>query len=119
MGPPAPRPNAATPCSRPPSRHCAGSVSAPGASAPSPPPPSSCCTTSTAAAHDQQGRKAATGNGSLIVRDNERVPLSNWVAIHEGRDCRGSDDDAGLGPVPGDATEDAFLFGGSGFLCWT
>src|SRR3954447_11020291 len=67
MRPPGPRPNAATACSRPPSRHCAGSASAPGASARSPPPPSSCCTTSTAAAHDQQGRKAATGNGNLAV----------------------------------------------------
>src|SRR3954452_20957996 len=65
MRPPGPRPNAATACSRPPSKHCAGSVSAPGASARSPPPPSSCSTVSTTAAHDQQGRKAATGNGSF------------------------------------------------------
>src|SRR3954453_3271418 len=65
MRPPAPRPNAATPCSRPPSRRCAGSVSVPGASARSPPPPSFCCTTSTAAPHDQQASGAVTGNGSL------------------------------------------------------
>src|SRR3954471_9147996 len=54
--PPARRPNAATPCSRPPSRPCAESASAPGGSARSPPPPSSYSTTSTAAPHDQQAR---------------------------------------------------------------
>src|SRR3954470_16166213 len=63
--PPGPRPNAATPCSRPPSRRCAESASAPGASAPSPPPPSSCSTVSTTAAHDQQASGAVTGNGSV------------------------------------------------------
>src|SRR3954452_5912307 len=58
-------PNAATPCSRPASRRCAGSVSAPGASAPSPPPPWSCSTTCTTARHDQHAVGAVTGNGSL------------------------------------------------------
>src|SRR5918998_683258 len=48
------RPNAATPCSRPPSRRCAGSASVPGASARSPPQPSSCGTISTTAPHDHQ-----------------------------------------------------------------
>jgi DDE superfamily endonuclease len=60
------RPNAATPCSRPPSRHCARSPSAPGASAPSPPPPSSCFTTCTTGPHDQPSCRPVTGNGSLI-----------------------------------------------------
>ena len=44
---------------------CAGSASAPGASARSPPPPSSCSTTNAAAPHDQRANGAATGNGSL------------------------------------------------------
>src|ERR687886_787846 len=62
--PPGPRPNAATPCSRRPSRRCAGSASAPGGSGRSPPPPSSCSTTNTAAPHDQRASRAVTGNGS-------------------------------------------------------
>src|SRR4051812_43477303 len=65
--PPGPRPNAATPCSRPPSRHCAESASAPGASARSPPPPSFCSTVSTTAPHDQQASGAVTGNGSVCT----------------------------------------------------
>src|SRR4051795_2856416 len=65
--PPGHWPNAATRCSRPPSRRCAGSASAPGGSARSPPPPSSCSTTSTAAPHDQQAREAVTGNGSVAA----------------------------------------------------
>src|SRR3954470_15217115 len=67
MRPPALRPNAATPCSRPPSRRCAGSDSAPGASARSPPPPSSCCTISTTAPHDHRPAPAVTRNGSVTA----------------------------------------------------
>src|SRR5919205_728344 len=63
--PPGPRPNAATPCSRRPSRRCAGSASAPGGSGRSPPPPSSCSTKNTAAPHDQRASRAVTGNGSV------------------------------------------------------
>jgi hypothetical protein len=51
--------------SRPPSKRCAGSASAPGASAPSLLPPSFCSTTSTAAPHDQHTDRAITGKGSL------------------------------------------------------
>jgi DDE superfamily endonuclease len=46
--------SAATPCSRPPSRRCAGSASAPGASPRSPPPPLSSSITSTAGRHDHR-----------------------------------------------------------------
>jgi hypothetical protein len=56
-----PRPNAGTPCSRPPSRRCAGSASVRGASARSPPPLSCCSTVSTAAPHDQQVPKPLLG----------------------------------------------------------
>src|SRR3954467_738548 len=59
------RPNAATRCSRPPSRRCAGSACARGASARSPPPPWSCFTTCTTAQHDQRAGRVATGKGSL------------------------------------------------------
>jgi hypothetical protein len=72
--PPGPRPNAATPCSRPPSRPCAGSASAPGASAPSPPPPSSCFTTSTTGPHDHREGRASTGNGSLMPSGASHLP---------------------------------------------
>src|SRR4051794_21148390 len=58
-------PSAATPCSRPPSRRCAGSACARGGSARSPPPPSCCSTTSTAAPYDQQAGQLVTGNGSV------------------------------------------------------
>ena len=65
LRPPVARPNAATRCSRPPSRRCAGSASVPGASAQSPPPPSCSSTTCTAAPHDQPASGAATGKGSI------------------------------------------------------
>src|SRR5919202_3870305 len=63
--PSGPRPNAATPCSRRPSRRCGGSAFAPGGSGRSPPPPSSCSTKNTAAPHDQRASRAVTGNGSV------------------------------------------------------
>src|ERR687889_177435 len=65
--PPAPRPNAATRCSRPPSRRCAGSASAPGASARSPPPPLSSSIASTAGRHDHRPGPATTEKGSMDV----------------------------------------------------
>src|SRR4051794_7033100 len=65
MRPPERWPNAATRCSRPPSRRCVGSACAPGGSARSLPPPSSCSTSSMAAPHDQQAVRTATENGSL------------------------------------------------------
>src|SRR4051812_21514848 len=65
MRPPERWPNAATRCSRPPSRRCAGSACARGGSARSPPPPSSCSTRNTPAPHDQQVPHAVTGNGSM------------------------------------------------------
>jgi hypothetical protein len=74
------RPNAATPCSRPPSRRCAGSASAPGASAPSPPPPSSCSTTCTTARHDQHAVGAVTGNGSIRLWGASTVASSAATA---------------------------------------
>src|SRR4051812_14704558 len=82
--PPGHWPNAATRCSRPRSRRCAGSVSAPGGSARSPPPPSSCSTTSTAAPHDQQAREAVTGNGSVLETEDFDPDLGNIAIIGVG-----------------------------------
>src|SRR3954453_3807426 len=99
--PPAPRPNAATPCSRPPSRRYAGSVSVPGASAPSPPPRSSCFTTCTTAPHDQQARPFRTGKGSVaeVARDLQMndTTLGNWVKAERAE--RGEPDSSGLLPL--------------------
>src|SRR4051794_5516725 len=74
--PPALRPNAAIPCSRPPSRRCAGSASALGGSAPSPPPPSCSSTTSTAGRHDHRPRRALLG-------------MAHSLLCAAGRDIRG------------------------------
>src|SRR4051794_3710765 len=81
MRPPERWPNAATRCSRPPSRRCVGSACAPGGSARSLPPPSSCSTSSMATPHDQQVVRTATGNGSLDRQqsgpDREAGPVAS------------------------------------------
>src|SRR3954468_16361597 len=79
MRPPGRWPSAATRYSRPPSRPCVGSASAPGASARSPPPPRSCSTTSMAAPHDQQDAQTATGNGSLNAMKTGAAPRSTLL----------------------------------------
>src|SRR3954447_18965477 len=71
MRPPARWLSAATHCSRPPSKLCAGSACAPGASARSPPPPSFCSTTSMAEPHDHRPDVAATGNSSVNYTDRD------------------------------------------------
>src|SRR3954454_17491906 len=77
--PPGRWPSAATHCSRPPSRPCDRSSSAPGASARSPPPPWSCSTTSMAAPHDQQDAQTATGNGSMATSAQLRALVNDFA----------------------------------------
>jgi hypothetical protein len=60
-------PSVISPFPRPPSRRCAESASARGASAQSPPPPLSCCTISTTGPHDHRPGRAVTGNGSMLL----------------------------------------------------
>jgi hypothetical protein len=61
---------------------CAGSASAPGASARSPPPPSSCFTSNTTARHDHPPR-AVTGNGSVMVL-RCRKPVASAKVVCDG-----------------------------------
>ena len=67
--PPARWPNAGTPCSRPPSRRCAGSACVRGGSVRSPPPRSSCSTPNTTGRRDH----AATEKDSLISRSDRAL----------------------------------------------
>ncbi len=74
--------NALTPCSRPPSKRCATSASAPGRSEGSSRPPSCCDTSNTTGPPDHPTQQAVTQKGSVAES------LLWWVAV-----C-GSQDDA-------------------------